>query len=117
MRGEPLRYVGVTERNEAEMTETIVLNVSGISCGACVRHVTRALEGMHGVSHVDVRLKHQRAVVEYDPSQVDIQALQAAIRDAGYDAAPRSSGCCCSGPSEEAACSASTLALGELHPR
>ena len=104
MGGEPLRYAGVTERNEAEMIETIVLNVSGMSCGACVRHVTRALEGMRGVSHVDVGLVEKRAVVEFDPGQVDIQALQAAIRDAGYDAAPRSSGCCCSGGSEDAAC-------------
>jgi copper ion binding protein len=106
MRGEPLRYAGVTERNEAEMIETIVLNVSGMSCGACVRHVTRALEGMHGVSHVDVRLKDQRAVVEYDSSQVDVHALRAAIRDAGYDAAPSSSGCCCSRDPEGAACHA-----------
>ena len=101
---EPPRYVGVNERNEAEMIVTIVLNISGMSCGACVRHVMRALEGMRGVSHVDVRLNEKRAVVEYDSSQVDVHALQAAIRDAGYDVAPRSSGCCCLGSSRVAAC-------------
>ena len=97
MRRRPVRYPDVIKKTEAEMIETTVLNVSGMSCGACVRHVTRALEGMRGVSHVDVSLKQRRAVVEYDSNQVDNQALQAAIRDAGYDAAPKSSGCCCDG--------------------
>ena len=78
------------------MMETTVLNVSGMSCGACVRHVTRALEGMRGVNHVDVSLKESRAIVEYDPSEVDLQALRTAIRDAGYHASPSSSMCCCS---------------------
>jgi copper chaperone CopZ len=79
------------------MNETTVLNVSGMSCGTCVRHVTRALEGMRGVNHVDVSLNESRAIVEYNPSEVDIQALRTAIRDAGYDASPSSSPCCCSG--------------------
>jgi copper chaperone CopZ len=85
----------MTQKN-VELIETIVMNVRGMSCGACVRHVTRALEGMRGVSHVEVSLKQAGATVEFNPSQVDVQALQAAVRDAGYDAAPRAAGCCCS---------------------
>jgi copper chaperone CopZ len=84
--------------------ETTVLNVSGMSCGACVRHVARALEGMRGVGHVDVSLKESRAIVEYNPSEVDIQALRTAIRDAGYEASPSSSSCCCSGSTRMAVC-------------
>jgi copper chaperone len=85
-----------------EIIETIVLKVQGMSCDACVRHVTRALEGIRGVSHVDVSLKDASATVEYEPAKVDVQALQAAIRDAGYAAAARRASCCCSTKSDAA---------------
>jgi copper chaperone len=94
-----VRYGGMTQRN-VEIIETVVLKVQGMSCDACVRHVTRALEGMRGVSHVDVSLKEASATVEYEPTKVDVQALQAAIRDAGYVAAPRWASCCCSTESD-----------------
>ena len=38
------------------MAQTTTLRIAGMSCGACVRHVTRAIEGMNGVVHVDVDL-------------------------------------------------------------
>jgi copper chaperone len=94
-----VRYGGMTQRN-VEIIETIVLKVQGMSCDACVRHVTRALEGMRGVSQVDVSLKQASATVEYEPAKVDVQALQAAIRDAGYAAAPGRASCCCSTKSD-----------------
>ena len=43
---------------------TIVLNVQGMHCAACVRHVTKALEEVAGVSAVAVQLEAERAVVE-----------------------------------------------------
>lgn len=92
MRLPSLRYGGMTQKNR-ESIETIVMNVRGMSCGACVRHVTRALEGMRGVSHVEVSLQQARATVDYNPAHVDVQALEAAVRDAGYDAAPGAAGC------------------------
>ena len=98
-----MRYAGMTQKN-VEVTETVVLNVQGMSCDACVRHVTRALEGMRGVNHVDVSLKEASATVEYDAAKVDLQALQAAIGDAGYRAAPRRTACCCSASSEATSC-------------
>jgi copper chaperone len=99
-----LRSSIVTRRREVEMMETTVLNVSGMSCGACVRHVTRALEGIRGVNYVDVSLKESRAIVEYNQTEIDIHALRSAIRDAGYDALPSSASCCCSGSSHVAVC-------------
>lgn len=57
-----------------------------MSCGACVRHVTRALEGMSGVVHVEVDLRANQATVEHLPALVDVIALIAAIHDAGYSA-------------------------------
>ena len=68
------------------MIHTTTLTVTGMNCGACVRHVTRALEGLTGVVHVDVDLDRALAVVANLSEQADAAALVAAIRDAGYQA-------------------------------
>ena len=56
--------------------------IEGMSCGHCVKHVQEALEGLNGVSHVEVNLAGKYAVVE---TTVEDSQLQEAIDDAGYD--------------------------------
>lgn len=46
--------------------EVVELNVQGMRCGACVKHVTKALMSVPGVAHVDVDLAQGRARVEGD---------------------------------------------------
>ncbi len=83
-----VRLVGMkhTQERGTPMVQTTTLRIVGMSCGACVRHVTRAIEGMNGVVHVDVDLQTNQAVVEHLPDSVDETALVAAITDAGYSA-------------------------------
>ncbi len=64
--------------------ETIHFNVSGMTCGNCVGHVTKALQGVSGVKSVNVYLDGHADVVCKAGS--DEQAMIAAIKDAGYDA-------------------------------
>ena len=73
------------ERNEPNV-RTTTLAIAGMSCGACVRNVTKALDGMTGVVHVNVDLRTAKASVEHLPSFVDAASLIAAVRDAGYAA-------------------------------
>ena len=61
------------------------LNVEGMMCEHCVAHVTKALEGVPGVSSVKVSLADKDAVVEAAPEVTD-EALVAAVKDAGYEA-------------------------------
>lgn len=87
MKGVRLRCGGMTHtKHEPAETRTTTLSVAGMSCGACARHVTRALEGMTDVVHVDVDLQTNEARVEHLPASVDAVALIAAVRDAGYHA-------------------------------
>ena len=69
------------EQNEVQTT---TLTVGGMSCGACVRHVIRALDGLTGVVHAEVDLERGEALVEYLPAFIDSTALVAALKDAGY---------------------------------
>ena len=70
-------------RKDTAMTRT--LNVTGMMCQHCVAHVTKALEGVAGVSSVSVSLEDGTATVEAAEDVAD-EALVAAVVDAGYEA-------------------------------
>jgi copper chaperone len=115
MKGAVLRYQDMNESKRAETPHVhrTRLSIVGMSCGACVRHVTTALNGVTGVVHVDVDLPKNEAVVDHLLDRVNEAGLIEAITDAGYHAsvlasssgpgdlgsqpapAPRATGCCC----------------------
>lgn len=63
--------------------KTVELQVQGMSCGSCVKHVTEALRPLEGVSGIAVDLQAGRVKVSGDS---DSLALLAALQDAGYPA-------------------------------
>ncbi len=66
----------------------MVLEVTGMTCAMCVKHVTQALRKVPGVSGATVTLTPPRALVRYDPGAASKETMVAAIRKAGYDALP-----------------------------
>ncbi|HEX2021817.1 MAG TPA: heavy metal-associated domain-containing protein [Candidatus Thermoplasmatota archaeon] len=64
------------------------LAIRGMTCANCQRHVGEALRAVPGVAAAQVDLLFHRAVVSHDPERAPTDALVAAVRAAGYDAAP-----------------------------
>ena len=62
--------------------KNITLTVEGMSCGHCSARVENALNAIEGVS-AKVDLEAKTAVVTY-PDTVTVDALKAAVTDAGY---------------------------------
>lgn len=60
------------------------LSIEGMMCQNCVKHVTRALEGIPGATDVNVSLENKKATVSV-PETVTDDALKAAVVDAGYE--------------------------------
>jgi copper chaperone len=58
------------------------LQVEGMSCDGCVRSVTKSVQSLDGNAKVDVDLASKKVRVE---SQASLDAVKAAISDAGYD--------------------------------
>lgn len=59
------------------------LSIEGMTCHNCVRHVKEALDGVDGVSSVNVNLEEKN--VELTASDgVSDEALTGAIKEAGY---------------------------------
>jgi copper chaperone len=64
---------------------TFDLEVQGMSCGSCVKHVTQALQTLSGVQQVDVDLPSGHVKVS-GTLPADAQALIGALDAAGYPA-------------------------------
>ena len=70
------------EEGEKEMKKEML--VSGMMCANCVRHVKNALEGVEGVSDVNVSLEEGKAVFTVTDAVSD-DALTKAVTDEGYE--------------------------------
>jgi copper chaperone len=65
--------------------QTVTLNISGMTCGGCVRGVSNVLKALDGVVKADVSLDKQCAVVDYDAAKLNPEQLKRAVEGAGYE--------------------------------
>lgn len=70
------------ERDEKSNMEKL-LNIEGMMCGNCVKHVSKALLEIEGVLDVTVQLKEKTALVQMSHSVAE-DRLKKAVEDAGY---------------------------------
>jgi Cu+-exporting ATPase len=63
------------------------LPITGMTCANCVYTVERNLNKVEGVATATVNLSTERASVDFDPAQADLDAMLALVRRAGYDVA------------------------------
>ena len=60
------------------------INIEGMTCGHCVKHVEETLKEIAGVNSVKVNLETKSATVEVAEEVAD-EKIKAAIKDAGYE--------------------------------
>src|SRR5437016_351710 len=63
---------------------TVAFPVKGMDCMECTQHVQQALCTLPGVAEVRVSLSSEKAIVRYDPAQVDMSTFRKAVEGAGY---------------------------------
>ncbi len=68
-------------------TKQITLPITGMTCANCVATIERNLKKLDGVGTAVVNLSSERALVEYDPSTLDLDDIIGKIQRAGYDIA------------------------------
>ncbi len=66
---------------------TTEIPIQGMDCAECTQHVRRSINRLPGVSHVEVFLTSEKAVIQLDPDLVSEREIHKAIRDAGYEVA------------------------------
>ncbi|HEX4329591.1 MAG TPA: cation transporter [Burkholderiales bacterium] len=70
----------------ASTPTTVTLSISNMTCSLCPVTVNKALQKVKGVISTKAMLATQTAVVSYDPTLTNPQALIKATTDAGYPA-------------------------------
>src|SRR4051812_30232600 len=65
------------------------LPLTGMTCAACARTIERTLQQVNGVAEASVNFATARADVRFDAGTTDVPRLIEAVRDLGYDVAPR----------------------------
>ena len=83
---EVARPVGVGPVRDVEGTSRVDFRLrgGGVTCPTCVRNIESVLDGMSGVDDVRVNFGAERVGVSFDPDQIAVRDMQAAIARAGY---------------------------------
>jgi len=68
---------------------TLTLAVQNMYCDACPLIVRKSLEAVPGVAKAVVSFKDKTAVVTYDDSRTNVNALTEATTKAGYPSGPK----------------------------
>lgn len=64
--------------------QTIILTITGMTCGGCVNSVTRVLKELPGINQVLVTLLPSQAKISFDENLVSVNVLSAAVQKAGF---------------------------------
>lgn len=72
------------KENEMNEVKKMIVNVDGMSCNNCAKHVKNALEELSNVNSVVVNLDKKNAELTYE-GNINKKALENAITDAGYE--------------------------------
>jgi copper chaperone len=73
-----------TPERVADLWETQVLGIEGMTCDNCVKTLTKALKRVNGVKDVEVERESARAAITFDTTKTDIAAIHEAILQSGY---------------------------------
>ena len=80
------QYNVETQERVADLWETRVLGIEGMTCDNCVKTLTKALKRVNGVKDVMVDRESARASITFDTTKTDMPAIHEAILRSGYKA-------------------------------
>ncbi len=66
-------------------TRRVTFGLLDMTCATCAETIQETLLSLEGVYEATVNLASERAVVDYDPSMLDMDSMAKAVREAGYD--------------------------------
>jgi len=67
---------------EAEERKTFP--ITGMDCPSCIVNIEKELKKLRGVKEAQGNYIVEKVVVTYDPSKIDVSAIEKKIEDLGY---------------------------------
>lgn len=62
----------------------VKLNIKGMGCADCTKHIDRALMGINGVSTSNTSYEKAETIVGYDPTKTNADSINLKIKEIGY---------------------------------
>jgi copper chaperone CopZ len=62
----------------------VKLNIKGMGCADCTKHIDGALMGLNGVSTSNTSYEKAETVVRYDPTKTNADSINLKIKEIGY---------------------------------
>jgi Cu+-exporting ATPase len=76
----------IKETGYRPVTGRTELKLSGMSCASCAARIEKTLNKLPGVTRAAVNFATEKAVVEYNPAEIDVPQIKKAVADMGYKA-------------------------------
>ena len=76
-----------TNRNNSSITtatKRTAIKIGGMHCAGCVNAIQGYVSDLSGVNKVEVNLANEKAVLEYNPSEIKLDTIEKAIEEVGY---------------------------------
>ncbi|MEG4840520.1 heavy metal translocating P-type ATPase [Microcoleus sp. B9-D4] len=68
--------------------DNLTLTLRGMSCASCASSIEQAIQSVPGVIECQVNFGMEQATIQYDSKQTNLETIQSAVDDAGYQALP-----------------------------
>ena len=69
---------------ESKTEKRTAIKIGGMHCAGCVTAIQNYVSDLQGVKKCEVNLGAEKAVLEFDPSLVDLSTIEKAIEEVGY---------------------------------
>lgn len=66
-------------------TRKTALKIGGMHCAGCVNTIQSHVAELSGIQKCEVNLASEKATIEFDPSLVSLDAIEKAVKEAGYE--------------------------------
>ena len=71
--------VGMTEAQDRK-----TIPITGMDCPSCIVNIEKELRKLKGIKEAQGNYIMEKIVVTYDPSKIDVSAIEKKIEDLGY---------------------------------
>ncbi|MDR1412347.1 MAG: copper ion binding protein [Actinomycetes bacterium] len=65
--------------------EKVIIGVDGMTCAHCESHINTTIRKLPGIKKAKASLKKKEVLVKYEPAQVSVDQIRAAIAETGYE--------------------------------
>jgi len=83
---QPGDQLAKTEKTMQQEPKTVNLKITGMTCAGCSNHISNALKEVDGIIEYNVEYPGDLAIIQYDSSKTNPEAIIKVIEHTGYKA-------------------------------